>query len=46
MEVRVLLNAAAEADAVAHRGVISQCSGELRKFAKVLILEPESVGMA
>jgi hypothetical protein len=48
MEVQVPLNAATEADAVAvtHRGVISQCSSELRELAEVLILEPELVGVA
>jgi hypothetical protein len=46
MEVQVPLNAATEAYTVAHRGVISQCGGELYKLAKVLVLEPESVGVA
>jgi hypothetical protein len=46
MEVQMPLNAATEAVAVAHRGVISQCGGELHESAEVLVLEPELVGVA
>jgi hypothetical protein len=46
MVIKMALDAPTEASAVAHWDVVTQCGGELCKFAKVLSVKLESVDVA